>query len=134
MLLHTVRWLWSEDQRMLFTVVMIRLRFNTFRSESPEGGTAKLRNLCHPDCAPLAPYCRSVVAGRSETVQSFFRSHIDSDRAPSTVRRTARARIDNSGGLGQHSRTGAVHRNPAIFDVANQFTGSIAGIHEVLRR
>jgi hypothetical protein len=26
---------------MLFTVVMIRLRFNTFRSESPEGGTAK---------------------------------------------------------------------------------------------
>ena len=32
MLLHTVRWLWSEDQRMLFTVVMIRLRFNTFRA------------------------------------------------------------------------------------------------------
>src|SRR5437660_401365 len=55
MLLHTVRWLWSEDQRMLFTVVMIRLRFNTFRSESPEGGPAKLRNLCHPECAPLAP-------------------------------------------------------------------------------
>ena len=55
MLLHTVRWLWSEDQRMLFTVVMIRLRFNAFRSESPEGGTAKLRNLCHPECALLAP-------------------------------------------------------------------------------
>ena len=55
MLLHTVRWLWSEDQWMLFTVVVIRLRFNTFRSESPVGGTAKLRNLCHPECAPLAP-------------------------------------------------------------------------------
>src|SRR5437879_13876105 len=55
MLMHTVRWLWSEDQRMLFTVVMIRLRFNTFRSESPEGGTAKLRKCCHPECAPLAP-------------------------------------------------------------------------------
>src|SRR5438132_5991333 len=55
MLLHNARWLWSEDQRMLFTVVMIRLRFNTFRSESPEGGTAKVRNLCHPECAPLAP-------------------------------------------------------------------------------
>ena len=40
---------------MLFTVVMIRPRFNTFRSESPEGGTAKLRNLCHPERAPLAP-------------------------------------------------------------------------------
>jgi hypothetical protein len=54
MLLHPVRWLWAEDQRMLFTVVMIRLRFNTFRSESPEVDTAKLRNLCHPQCAPLA--------------------------------------------------------------------------------
>jgi hypothetical protein len=40
---------------MRFTVVMIRLRFKTFRSESPEGGTAKLKNLCHPGCAPLAP-------------------------------------------------------------------------------
>src|SRR5260370_8882953 len=29
MLLQTVRWLWFEDQRKLFTVVMIRPRFNT---------------------------------------------------------------------------------------------------------
>src|SRR6266851_5239408 len=48
MLLHTVRWLWSEDQRMLFTVVMIRLRFNTFRSESPEGGTSEVEESLSP--------------------------------------------------------------------------------------
>src|SRR5216683_765729 len=71
MLLHTVRWLWSEDQRMLFTVVMIRLRFNTFRSESPEADTAKLRNL--------SPGVRSAscASRQSETMQIAEQSPSD---------------------------------------------------------